>query len=399
MPDRARRVLFIASQPFLQWRGTPLRIGFNVRALGELGFEVDLLTLPVGDDVSIPGVRIRRVPNLFLARNVSIGPSLLKAAFDGVLLAVGLILAIGRRYTVIHGVEDAGILALVLGRLTGARVVFEKHSDTTAYKKGVLRRCVMAAYGVVERYTSRHADAVIGTGPGLVREAGALRCGQGVHHIFDIPSSLTEADPAQVEAARARLKKSDRDRLILFVGSFAVYQGVDLLFDAVPIVARRRPEARFVIVGGTPEEIAERRARLTEQGAAHAVTFTGKIPPDDLPHTLRAADILVSPRTAGVNTPLKLLDYFKAGRPIVATDMPSHRLILDETTAVLTAPEPNALAAGIERLLDDAALCERLGVEGRRRVDERYNFGEFKRRLGACYASLSTGAGGEEEAS
>jgi glycosyltransferase involved in cell wall biosynthesis len=388
MPARTRTVLFIASQPFLQWRGTPLRIGFDVRALGALGYTVDLLTLPLGNAESIPGVRVLRVPNLFRARDVPIGPSLVKALFDGVLLVAGLGLILRRRYAVVHGVEDSGILAWLLGRCNGARVVFEKHSDVTAYRKGPLRRLVMAAYGAVERFTIRHADAVIGTGPGLVREAAALRGNRAVHHIFDIPSSCVEAEPGRSAALRAQYRQADGETLALFVGSFAVYQGVDLLFEAAARLAARRPDVRFLIVGGTPDAIAARRAWLEARGAAEHVTFLGKLPPDDLPHVLAAADILLSPRTAGVNTPLKLLDYFKAGRAIVATDMPSHRLILDADTALLTAPAPAAFAAGIERLLDDGALRSRLGAAGRRRYETTYTFSAFTSRLGACYSGL-----------
>jgi len=366
-----------------------LRIGFDVRALAELGYEVDLLTLPIGDDVEIPGVRIIRVPNLFLARNVAIGPSLVKAAFDAVLFLYGSCLAVRRRYAFVHGVEDSGIVALVIARLTGARAVFEKHSDVTAYRKGALLRATMWGYARVERFTLRHADAVIGTGPGLVREAEALRGGRRAHHIFDIPSSLAEASPERTAEIRGRLKRREDDVLIAYVGSFAVYQGVDLLFDAMPLVVERCPEARFVVIGGTPREIGERREQLRERGAEEAVTFVGKVPPDTLPDYLSASDILLSPRVTGVNTPLKILDYFKAGRAIVATDMASHRLILDETTAALARPEPAAFAEGIIGLVRDPARRRALGERGRALARERYNFAAFKRRLGECYGGAA----------
>ena len=95
-----------------------------------------------------------------------------------------------------------------------------------------------------------------------------------------------------------------------------------------------------MIVGGTEAEIAERKAQLREKGCEDRVSFVGKIPPDSLPCTLAACDILLSPRIQGLNTPLKLLDYLKVARSIAATDHPANRLVLDESTALFAAPEP-----------------------------------------------------------
>ena len=381
------KVLFIASQPFFQWRGSPIRVGFNVRALAELGHEVDLLVLPIGEHVEIPGVRILRVPNLLGAKDIAIGPSLKKAAFDVIIFFQALGLAFKNRYDVIHCIEDTGAIGVVVAELDGCKCVFEKHSDPISYNKGPIRTLIMRIYAAVERFAIRHADASIGTGAGLleqIKRVRPLRQGSGqadrlAYHIFDIPSSLEESTPAGAEKVRRKLKKKDNELLITFVGSFAVYQGVDMLFKTIPLVVKKHPEARFVIIGGTIGEIAERKERLAAEHVENAVEFVGKVAPDQLPDYLSASDVLLSPRLAGVNTPLKLLDYLKAGRAIVATDSEANRLILDERTAILTKPEPQAFADGIVRLLDDAALRKILGQSGRKLIDRVYNYGEFKR--------------------
>jgi glycosyltransferase involved in cell wall biosynthesis len=88
------------------------------------------------------------------------------------------------------------------------------------------------------------------------------------------------------------------------------------MFNAMVDVAARHRGARFVIIGGTPEEIVERKKWLREHNIEESVTFVGKVAPDQMPDYLVASDILLSPRQAGVNTPLKLLDYLKAGRAL-----------------------------------------------------------------------------------
>ena len=224
MADGRERILFISSQPFFQWRGSPIRVGFNVQALAETGYAVDLLTLPLGAPREIPGVRILRVGNPLRLNNIAIGPSLSKLLFDALLFFRGLVLAVRNRYKVVHGVEDAGLVALAIARLTGAKFVFEKHSDPASYRKKALRNLVMASYAAVERFMVRRADATIGTGPGLVaqaeRWAPAARC-----ITSSTFSSLARAAPDQVEAARRKLVRAPGDILVLYVGSFAAYQG------------------------------------------------------------------------------------------------------------------------------------------------------------------------------
>ena len=388
MNDKMRRVLFISPQPYFQWRGSPIRVAFDAQALSEAGWMVDLVVMPVGEDHPLPNVAVHRPMNIFRINKLAIGPSAVKAFLDIFLFCTALKLAFKNRYDIIHGVEEAGAMAVVLGKLRGAKVIFEKHSDPASYKKGFVRNAVMWLYSQVEKFSIRHADAVIGTGPALVEQARKINPRITAHHIFDIPSSLVEAVPEKIAAACAKLERKPGDRIITYVGSFAVYQGIGLMFESIPPVVQARPEARFVIIGGTEQEIAERRAWLAERKSEHAVMFPGKIPPDELPNYLSASDILLSPRTSGTNTPLKLLDYLKAGRAIVACDIPANRLIVDEETALLVPADPDSFAKGIIKLLDNDPLRARLAGSGRRLVDETYNFRVFGERLKNCYDEL-----------
>lgn len=376
------RALFIASQPFFQWRGSPIRLGFDVQALRDNGYEVDFLTLPIGERREIEGVRIIRAPNLFLAKDISIGPSFLKLMFDGLLFIMALGMVMRRHYDVVHGVEDCGIIAWLLARLCRGKAVFEKHSDSRSYKKSF----VIKAYAAVERFVMRHADAVIGTGPGLVAQVEELKCGTPAYHISDIPSSLVEPGEEGVAEARAEIDPEGGGVVATYVGSFASYQGIGLLFNSMPVALADCDKLRYVVIGGSEAEISHWSAWIEERGCAERVAFIGKRTPDILPCYLAASDILLSPRIAGVNTPLKLLDYLKVSRAIVATDHQSNRLILDDTMALLTPVTPEDFGAGVARLAGDPALRELKAANCRRLVDEKYNFNVFRECLGKCYA-------------
>jgi len=383
------RVLFISPQPFFQWRGSPIRVSFDVQALSENGCEVDLLTLPIGDEKHVPGVRVIRVNNPFGVKNISIGPSLLKAGFDVLLFVKAIQLIREKKYDVIHGIEEAGFLAVVLARIFKTKAVFEKHSDPFSYRSGFIKNAILTVYSKVESFTVRRANLVIGTGQGLAEQARVMGATCPVYNIFDIPSSLVEPDPEKAANIAIQLKQHPDEVLITFVGSFAVYQGVDIMFSMIPHVVGKNPNARFVIIGGSDAEIEDRKNQLRVAGVEKAVSFMKKIPPDDVPNYLTASDILIAPRIAGVNTPLKILDYFKAGGAIVATDIPSNRLILDDTTAVFARPDPESFGDAVLQLLGQPELRKKLGQTGYEKYKTEFNFNEFKKLLRNAYNDVS----------
>jgi glycosyltransferase involved in cell wall biosynthesis len=97
------------------------------------------------------------------------------------------------------------------------------------------------------------------------------------------------------------------------------------------------------------------------------------------------ADVLVSPRANGGNLPLKIFDYLAAGRPIVATDIPTHRTVLNEQRAVLVPPHTRGLAEGILSLLGDPERAARLSEAGRAYAHERLGWTTFVASLGEIY--------------
>ena len=379
----------ISPQPFFAWRGSSIRVKFNVQALAEQGYRVDLLTIPIGEEVPSTPARVIRVWNLFGSNSISIGPSPLKIWFDFLLLIRALGLVIGNRYDVIHGTEEAGFIAWCLARLRGAKAVYEKHSDAASYKKGAMQNLLLRVYLWVEHFTCRHADLVICTGPGLTKQAKSIAPGALVRDICDIPSSLLE--PSETDVAEARLEMTDNEQklLVTYVGSFAIYQGIEVLFGAMPKVLDETESVRFVIIGGSKQEIAERQRNLVQQGVDETrVLFMGMIPPDKLPAYLAGSDILMAPRKAGVNTPLKVLDYFKAGGAIVATDTEANRFILDSSCASLCDFSDQGFADAIVELVNDSEKRQRIAARARALYEEKYNFRVFAHLLGDAYETV-----------
>src|SRR5207248_10815360 len=117
-----------------------------------------------------------------------------------------------------------------------------------------------------------------------------------------------------------------------------------------------------VLAGGQPDQIEAARGRAAEKGIAAVTLFAGQRPAEEIPAFLDAADVLVSPRSLGTNTPLKIYQYLRAGRPIVATRLLTHTQVLDDAIAFLTAPTAEGFGAGILAAIGDPERARALGA-------------------------------------
>jgi glycosyltransferase involved in cell wall biosynthesis len=176
--------------------------------------------------------------------------------------------------------------------------------------------------------------------------------------------------------------------VVLYTGTFEAYQGLDLLFASMRPVVRAIPQARLVLAGGRPEQIEDAKRKAKDLGIADALVFAGQRPAEDIPAFLDAADVLVSPRSLGTNTPLKIYQYLQAGKPIVATRLLTHTQVLDDNVAFLTEPTPDAFAAGIVAVLTDRERARTVGESARHLAETKYSYEAYLARTRQACAHL-----------
>jgi glycosyltransferase involved in cell wall biosynthesis len=378
------RVLLLAPQPFFEVRGTPLAVLSLVRALVALGHHVDLLSYPQGEAVRLPRLRHFRSLPLPVGR-VRPGPSWAKLALDvPFLFEAALRMALGG-YDVVHAVEEAAHLAAPLARLLGLPLVVDMDSSIPDQlrESGFARGGpLLWAASALERHALRHAAAVVTVCASLTERVKTRAPAARVFQIEDPP--LPEATPDAAAAAALRTELGlGRDPVVLYSGNFEPYQGVELLVDAAALVA----EAQFVFMGGEAGEVEALRAR---SAASARTTFAGRRPPAELPAFLALADVLVSPRCRGDNTPFKLFTYLASGKPVVATRLPTHTQLLDDSCAVLVEPSAQGLAAGIRQVLADPAAAEARAARGRSLIESRFSAERYVEKVRAAYASVAS---------
>jgi len=175
---------------------------------------------------------------------------------------------------------------------------------------------------------------------------------------------------------------------VLYTGTFEPYQGIGLLIESAIRVVRLHPNATFILVGGNPGQVDEYQRRVDKAGLKDRFIFTGQVWPNLISLFIELADILVSPRIEGNNTPLKIYSYLRSGKPIVATDHPTHTQVLDNTIAILTKVTPVAFAGGIIKLIENNRLSNKLSSNALAIAGTRYSFENYLSKTRKIYESL-----------
>jgi glycosyltransferase involved in cell wall biosynthesis len=186
-------------------------------------------------------------------------------------------------------------------------------------------------------------------------------------------------------ALRRRLGLPADAPVVLYSGTFEEYQGLDDLIAAIPAVLAGAPGVRFVLVGADRAGGPSLGGRAEELVRSGTLTVVERQPRGAMPVYLAMADVLVSPRAFGGNLPLKIFDYLAAGRPIVATDISTHRAVLTGETALLVQPSPGALADGILSILRGPLKARELGDAARQYAFEHLGWSRFVRTVGEIY--------------
>jgi glycosyltransferase involved in cell wall biosynthesis len=176
----------------------------------------------------------------------------------------------------------------------------------------------------------------------------------------------------------------------MYIGNLESYQGIDLLLGSFRLFHQTCNEATLAIVGGAPRDIARYQARAARYGIDEYVRFTGPRPLSMLAGLFRQADVLVSPRVRGVNTPMKIYSYLQSGKPILATDLPTHTQVLTPDVALLAPPAVRPFAEAMRRLNDDPDLRQLLARRAQALAEAKYSLPVFEKTASELYQWLET---------
>lgn len=381
------RILILAPHPFYQERGTPIAVDLLARAFGERGDEVSVLTFHEGEDREYDRLTIYRIRPLIKLRNIRPGMSVKKLVCDVFLFFKFISLMIKNRYDVVHAVEESAFMAMVVCPLFTTPYIYDMDSSMTTQivDKYKALRFLESPLRWLESLPMRFANVVVPVCDALADEVSRYRK-NNIVVLKDV--SLLDTYPETQGLRSLQDECALKGKIVMYIGNLEPYQGIDLLLDSFRIVNQTDDDVSLIIIGGEQEHISDYQEKAKVLGISDAIHFLGKRSVGHLGRYMAQADILVSPRIHGDNTPMKVYSYMHSGTAVVATELPTHTQVMSREVAMLANPDKHAFASAIHALLHDSALRSRLAQNAKAYIEREYSYEAFKSKLFGLYASL-----------
>jgi len=379
------RILLLAPHPFYQERGTPIAVNLLAKALACRGESVDILTYHEGENLAYDGdVTIHRIPNQRFAKNIRPGFSLKKLICDVAMYRKAKQLAHDNSYDCIHAVEESAFMARRIARRHKIPYIFDMDSSMPQQiaDKLPIAKPFLPIMRRFEGMIVRSAAAVVPMCKALAdtaQEMGAKHI-EILHDISLLPDNYITCPE---KGFRKNLKLTTPT--LLYIGNLEPYQGIDLLLDSFAIATKDAPSANLVIVGGRDDDINFYKSKAEILKIKNQTHFLGPRPLNHMQDLFNDADILVSPRTQGNNTPMKIYSYLDAGRAILATNLPTHTQVMSNNEAELVEPTAESMASGMLKLLQNENLRINLGEKSKRLAQEHYSNSAFETVVNRIY--------------
>lgn len=389
MTEGAVRVLMIAPTPYFADRGCHVRIYEEALALTKLGHEVCIVTYHLGRDM--PGVRVVRTPHIPWYNKLEAGPSWHKPYLDILLLWKSLDEVRSFRPHLIHAhLHEGALIGSVLKLLFRIPLLFDYQGSLIgeSINHGFLsdKSYLLKIFKGLESFIDHRADLIITSSDKgrqeLIHDWG-IASGKVTNLIDGVDTEIFR--PHSRSEARRELGIPDDVKLVVYLGLFNRYQGVDLLLDVISLVKAEAPDVRFLLMG-FPEKEYQRKA--TEMGIDDVITFTGRVPYDRAPFFLSAGDLAVSPKLALTEANGKLFNYMACGLPTVVFENQINREILGGDGIYVEHGNTSLLAETIISTIHNNERMSSLSEHVRERAIGKHSWGARSRQLVSIYRTL-----------
>jgi glycosyltransferase involved in cell wall biosynthesis len=385
-----QRVLYTAFDVFPSPKGASTHIAYFLRGLTSRGYDVTLITpgdgtLPIKDDFE--GVHLLRIPPEGQANFLSRAASFGQAVLEHVTNSPG--------YAVAHYRSVWSGLPLVQAKNSnGYRTLFEVNGLPSVELKyhypGLRESGVLVKIREQEMATLLLSDAIVC--PSDVTRAYLVSLGVPRNRITVIPNgvSLNDFSPTPLPKEDGHLP------VILYIGTLADWQGLEILVSAMPQILAQRPAFLRIVGRGRSRQRKLLAKKIRKLGIESYVSLEAALPHHMVPGLVNQADVCVAP--LGLNDrnvtqgccPIKVIEYMASARPVVASNLPVVReLVREGVDALLFTPDdPIDLAYQVLAVLNDRILAQGLAQSAAQRVRSQFTWHAAQKRLLKVYARL-----------
>jgi glycosyltransferase involved in cell wall biosynthesis len=283
-------------------------------------------------------------------------------------------------------------------KLLGKRFVFDHHDLSPemffARFGNKSSKLLFTTLVLFEKLTCRLADHVIATNESYKRME-MERGGVPAERITIVRNGPDERFVLAPQAPELRQKATT---ILGYVGIMGPQDGLDYLLRSVQhlVYTLKRPDV-FCVIIGKGDALPQLQAYAQELGLGQHVWFTGWVSDEDLLRYLSTADICLDPDPSNPFndrcTMIKMMEYMALGKPIVAYDLPEHRVSAGEAAVYAQPNDELAFAQKIAELIDEPERRKQMGQIGRSRISARLAWAHQEKHLLAAYDTLTSAPG------
>lgn len=273
-----------------------------------------------------------------------------------------------------HPFHSIGLEALIAKYLLKKPLILDVNDIAPEAEGGILGRI----YLWYEKFIASHADGIIATSPeqaerfrrmGLKCPIIAVENGVGTEKRIFLPGMKEK-------------QGLEGKKVIGLMGSLTPQHGASFLIRALPEILKSEPNAVLLLIGGGRDK--EKLENIASSlGVSEKVIFTGLVPYEKVNEFLSACDVLAAPFPKGreytTNLPLKLPEYLSMGMPVVVTDGPVLKRIVEESGAGFVAEAENEKS--IANAILSALRNPEIGERGRAYAEKNLDWSILAKRM------------------
>ena len=385
-------VLIVAPCAFPLDRGSPIRIERLATLMSEK-YEVHVATFHQGRQKALC-FKVHRIPRLPFDLTQSSGATFGKFICDIFLLFLVLRLVPKYRIKLVDGhLHEGAMIALIARLFYGIPSIYNSHGTLAAelVASGLVSAgsLVARAFQWLENRIERSVNLILAQS--TMRRDDFLRKGVAPDKVVLVEDAPLFEDYENVKAdpELGRRYGAGRNPVIIYTGELMLYQGIDMLFDALPAVLSRHPDAHIILFG---RPIEHYRQRAESEMVSRRVSLVDNEPFEHLAKYLAISDIALVPRLYGGNVPGKLPIYMCSGRAIIGTNVEGINTVLEHgKTGWLIEPNAASLSAAINILIERRDIRERIAKGAREEALIRYSPQAIEDSMHKAYERLIRG--------